>query len=204
MEIVGQGFNLPLYHSSIIRDSVDIYADWLLSPLTRPFYLQIIDSNSNQFQNFIQDIFMHSSMLFRIRKFHELQNPANPKQREVPEDYLQLAIFHIELCDKILNSFYTFVTNNSNILTLETWTVILKVLLGVCDTVLKYPALSNHPRQITNEFEAEDIGKLMGDKLSVLLIKVNLQLIKCLIEFWLLSPECSNEMWMLLKVYFLL
>lgn len=54
MELVGQGFNLPLTQIGIIQHSVNVYSNWLLEPLKRPAAIVTDGEESNTFQEFIQ------------------------------------------------------------------------------------------------------------------------------------------------------
>ncbi|KAL7323770.1 hypothetical protein PS15p_210376 [Mucor circinelloides] len=63
MEVIGQGFNLPLEDMAITNDDVDIYARWLFEHNTRP--LAVIEEGLEQ--EFYQIIFHQFSLLFQPR-----------------------------------------------------------------------------------------------------------------------------------------
>jgi hypothetical protein len=52
MEIVGQGLNLPLFNMPIIKDSIGVYTEWLLDPISRPPIFKELALDSDQ--KFIQ------------------------------------------------------------------------------------------------------------------------------------------------------
>jgi hypothetical protein len=109
-------------------------------------------------------------LLFRPRKHTEL---VQPKQKEPNEEYLIYIGYHIDLCETVLNTIHKFVLQNAPNLSDETWEIILKVSLAICDTLLisqQSKHLTQKPN--TNEIDAEEIVRLMGDKLSRILIRV--------------------------------
>lgn len=54
MEIIGQGFSLPIANSDIINGSVKIYAAWLLQAQTRPLAIMEAGDESEALQLFFQ------------------------------------------------------------------------------------------------------------------------------------------------------
>ncbi|KAI8979050.1 hypothetical protein BDF20DRAFT_905907 [Mycotypha africana] len=79
MEVIGQGFNLPLEDMSITNDNIDIYAKWLFEPQHRPAAV----TQEGLEQEFYQIIFHQLSLLFQPRILHSANNayayntPAN-------------------------------------------------------------------------------------------------------------------------------
>lgn len=65
MEVIGQGFNLPLEDMYITNDDISIYSQWLLEPAMRP----AIVSAEGLEQEFFQIIFHQYSLLFEPRVF---------------------------------------------------------------------------------------------------------------------------------------
>ncbi|KAL9543689.1 hypothetical protein MBANPS3_007993 [Mucor bainieri] len=63
MEVIGQGFNLPLEDMAITNDDVDIYARWLFEHNSRP--LAVVEEGLEQ--EFYQIIFHQFSLLFQPR-----------------------------------------------------------------------------------------------------------------------------------------
>jgi hypothetical protein len=63
MEVIGQGFNLPLEDMAITDDDVDIYSRWLFEQNTRPAAVV----NEGLEQEFYQIIFHQFSLLFQPR-----------------------------------------------------------------------------------------------------------------------------------------
>lgn len=54
MEIVAQGFDLPIHQIAIIQQSANVYAAWLLDPRKRPLSMVECGEESPQYQTFIQ------------------------------------------------------------------------------------------------------------------------------------------------------
>ncbi|CAO3613291.1 unnamed protein product [Cunninghamella blakesleeana] len=65
MEVIGQGFTLPLEDMYITNDDISIYSQWLLEPAMRP---AIVSAESLE-QEFFQIIFHQYSLLFEPRVF---------------------------------------------------------------------------------------------------------------------------------------
>ncbi|KAI9308600.1 hypothetical protein BJ944DRAFT_236837 [Cunninghamella echinulata] len=65
MEVIGQGFSLPLEDMHITNDDISIYSQWLLEPAMRP----TIVSAEGLEQEFFQIIFHQYSLLFESRVF---------------------------------------------------------------------------------------------------------------------------------------
>lgn len=234
MEVIGQGFNLPLEDMAITNDDVDIYSRWLFEPSVRPSAV----INEGLEQEFYQIIFHQFSLLFqpRIAKntpvpsadnstpttstsnttnrnnatFHINMLPvsahnnivpitfnpsANPSinntnnsnsnaQTVIKETLSQLVQRHIELCKKTLKVFA--MAGRTLKLSTETWAVLLKVMLGITDYLLKEPT-----------GETSNLGVMnMADELCDNLLQV-------LFELWLRSNTMDVEMWDILKTCFI-
>ncbi|ORX50508.1 hypothetical protein DM01DRAFT_1375846 [Hesseltinella vesiculosa] len=84
MEVVAQGFALPLEDMAITNDDITIYSHWLLEPQRRPVAVAGLE------QEFYQLVFQHFSLLFEPRVFHSPardpppQFPSQPKDRTSP------------------------------------------------------------------------------------------------------------------------
>jgi hypothetical protein len=191
MELVGQGFNLPLHQLSIIELSVSVYSGWLSDPSKRPFAIQNVPPESDVFQHFIQNIFKQGSLLFRPRQASEIHNPSNKK--ETNEELGELVRQHVDLCKKVISNYSKFLVDYSQLLSEESSIVILKVLLGICDAILKEPIQS---KKKTLEFDIEHTGSYMGDKLCEILIQT-------LVDNYLKCKAVPVIMWDRLKNYFM-
>jgi hypothetical protein len=167
MELVGQGFNLPLNNLSIIDMSVYVYSTWLLQISKRPIVMKNSISEENIVQRFIQNMFKQSSLLFRVRQPNELHSPSKKTNEDVYENVKE----HIELCKKVVGVYASCVREHSVTFSEETWMVILKVLLGICDSLLRDPIVSKKGK---NDFEIEQVGMYIGDQLCEILIGVSL------------------------------
>ncbi|KAI8067251.1 hypothetical protein BDF21DRAFT_111951 [Thamnidium elegans] len=210
MEVIGQGFNLPLEDMSITNQDVDIYARWLFEQSTRPEAV----SKEGLEQEFYQIIFHQFSLLFqpRIARNHVVVSPNNnanntktsfhigvPATAQMPlafnsvapnqttnlkETLAQLVQRHVELCKKTLKIFA--MAGRTLKLSTETWAVLLKVMLGVTDYLLKEPT-----------GETSNLGVMnMADELCDNLLQV-------LFELWLRSNTMDVEMWDILKNCFM-
>ena len=234
MEVIGQGFNLPLEDMAITNNDVDIYAKWLFEQNSRPH--AVVTEGLEQ--EFYQIIFHQFSLLFqpRISKnthlnhdntptssssnttnnrnnapFHINMLPvsahnnivpitfstsANPNNANsapnnassstaatVKETLSQLVQRHIELCKKTLKVFS--MAGRTLQLSAETWAVLLKVMLGITDYLLKEPTGDISSLGVMN----------MADELCDHLLQV-------LFELWLRSNTMDVEMWDILKTCF--
>ncbi|KAI8384823.1 uncharacterized protein BYT42DRAFT_563753 [Radiomyces spectabilis] len=231
MEVIGQGFNLPLEDMHITTDDVNIYAQWLFEPNKRP--AAVVKDGLEQ--EFYQIIFHQYSLLFQpriARSHHHATPPAKPSAHANPgnrptsfhinvtppvnvhnnvvpvtllpmnngsstspslqnnasnllkETLSHLVLRHIELCKKTLNVFAT--AGRTLDMTPETWTVLLKIMLGIADVLLKEPMGDTPMPGVLN----------MGDELCDHLLRV-------LFELWLRSTNMDVEMWDILKSCFM-
>ncbi|KAI9470555.1 MAG: hypothetical protein EXX96DRAFT_597448 [Benjaminiella poitrasii] len=233
MEVIGQGFNLPLEDMAITNDDVEIYARWLFEQNVRP---QAVIQEGLE-QEFYQIIFHHFSLLFQpriarassatpsppIHDQHASTNPinnsasknatfhlnmlpvsvhngimpmsfnsssnnfsqtsnnqANPQTTAIKETLSQLVQRHIELCKKTLK--VLTMAGRTLRLSEETWSVLLKVVLGITDYLLKEPSGDACNLNVMN----------MADELCDNLLQV-------LFELWLRSNTMDVEMWDILK-----
>lgn len=183
MEVLGQGFCLPLEDMDITSSDISIYAQWLFQPQMRPAAI----TNEALEQEFYQIIFHQCSLLFQPRitqaqtpqkanptpqrqqgpyplsagrssSFNLNMLPINPHANHVPiniptqpipgatqtstptagaDIVSSLVQRHIELCKKTLT--ILAMAGRTLDLSTETWTVLLKVVLGIADSLLKEP-----------------------------------------------------------------
>lgn len=151
------------------------------------------------------------SLLFRPRLPSEgispaAQKPKDAKDKELKDtidDGMELFHQHIQLCDRVLQHHYlAAVRRDSGCYSKETWVVLLKVLLGICDNLLVKPP--TYKPQMTlvkpavNPNDIDQLTVLMGDKLSESLIKVIsviLILYQTIFEIWLASKTMRIDMW---------
>ncbi|KAI8338078.1 hypothetical protein BC941DRAFT_470077 [Chlamydoabsidia padenii] len=75
MEVIGQGFALPLEDMAITNDDITIYSQWLLDPNTRPAAVVCQDLE----QEFYQIIFHQYSLLFQPRIFRSSNVSSIPR-----------------------------------------------------------------------------------------------------------------------------
>ncbi|KAI7897175.1 uncharacterized protein EV154DRAFT_364 [Mucor mucedo] len=107
----------------------------------------------------------------------------NLQTTALKETLSQLVQRHIELCKKALK--VLAMAGRTLVLSTETWAVLLKVMLGVTDYLLKEPT-----------GESSNLGVMnMADELCDSLLQV-------LFELWLKSTTMDVEMWDILKTCF--
>ncbi|KAG2228010.1 hypothetical protein INT45_012034 [Circinella minor] len=100
------------------------------------------------------------------------------------ETLAQLIHRHIELCNKTLT--VLAMAGRTLEMSVETWTILLKTVLGIADFLLKEPVADNSVTGVVN----------MGDELCEHLLRV-------LFELWLRSRIREVEMWDILKECFM-
>ncbi|KAH3761930.1 rap/ran GTPase-activating protein [Pelomyxa schiedti] len=148
MECIGQGFRLPLIDHNLITQCIDLYTKWIQSPPERqPAWIR-----SNLDAYYVLCL-KHLSLLFSNRT-------------KVREDIQT----HVTLSLRALNTF-SIVTKLK--LHPETWEVMLKLLLGMTDSLL-----------CTNNFEEESCGDLIADRL-----------LQVLYDAWLTSGNTNVDLW---------
>ncbi|KAM3589848.1 hypothetical protein VKS41_000701 [Umbelopsis sp. WA50703] len=200
MEVIGQGFNLPLEDMAITSEDINIYAQWLFEANQRPTAV----SREGLEQEFFQIIFHQYSLIFRPRVPRQSSGSkstvyttsalipapgatslmavpmAQPSPGTSKETAAQLSQRHIELCKKVLTVFT--MAGRTLDLSEETWSVLLKVVLGITDSLL-----SERPNS-----DSHRTGLSMGDELCEHLLRV-------LFELWLRSKTRDVEMWDIMK-----
>jgi hypothetical protein len=147
MEVVGQGFALPIEDVAIINNAINIYQAWLLEPKSRPTPLR------DDRQTFFRAIFYHFSLLFLPRKpVSMVANtapivtalgvaPAIPgSQGTAANAALASATAvlqkHVDLCKTVLRVLVMFVRQQGSEMDEKTWVILLKILLGTSDSLL--------------------------------------------------------------------
>ncbi|KAH6589779.1 hypothetical protein BASA61_005506 [Batrachochytrium salamandrivorans] len=221
MEVVGQGFSLPIDDVIVIQDSINVYHSWLLEKTTRPAIIQQHGDSSDLAQHFFQSIFKQYSLLFvpRVQSNFSISSPLQPTSipAKTPtiDDCIDDTIAHIELCKKVLSILLAASKALGQSFTAETWVILVKVLLGISDILLAQPISTRLlPSTTPNAFTPNNIkapkangtlssddqepyysDSIMGDRLCE-------PLIRTLLEVWLISGLSSVEMWDRLKKYF--
>ncbi|KAH3766730.1 rap/ran GTPase-activating protein [Pelomyxa schiedti] len=148
MECIGQGFRLPLGDHTLITQCIELYTKWIQSPMDRqPAWIR------DNLDAYYVLCLKHLSLLFSNRT-------------KVRDDVHT----HVNLCLRALN---TFSIVSKLKLRPETWEVILKLLMGMSDSLL-----------CTSNFEEESCGDLIADRL-----------IAVLYEAWLTSGNMNVDLW---------
>eukprot|EP01091_Cochliopodium_minus_P015427 TRINITY_DN5489_c0_g1_i1.p1 TRINITY_DN5489_c0_g1~~TRINITY_DN5489_c0_g1_i1.p1 ORF type:complete len:1118 (+),score=337.64 TRINITY_DN5489_c0_g1_i1:43-3396(+) len=157
MESIGQAFDLPLIDggSPIVEQAISCYKKWLLEELFKPPPLL------NDEQYFYKKCFRHMSLLFR---------PRGPKLENSN---------HVELCIEVINIYDEASKVLKDVLTVASWEELLKIFLGICDSLLKI-----------------QFGEVvLADKLQVSLLRV-------LFALWMRSTTQNTELWTTFKKLF--
>jgi hypothetical protein len=100
-------------------------------------------------------------------------NPSNPQTTALKETLSQLVQRHIELCKKTLKVFA--MAGRTLKLSEDSWAVLLKVILGITDYLLKEPSGEDSTLGVMN----------MGDELCDSLLQVK-------VHFICVYPELKN------------
>ncbi|KAI8914720.1 hypothetical protein DFJ77DRAFT_31173 [Powellomyces hirtus] len=217
MEIVGQGFALPIEDAATIWMTITVYDAWLAGHA--PCGIADVEGTPVE-QRFWQTIFEQFSLLFQPRPKAEMQ--ATPwihdrsKSKETaqtphhPDDSDPIAT-HVELCHSVLRILTTAGRNLGDRFSDETWIVLLKIMMGIADCLLREPIsepktggaaglqeqVSRGDRHQTIVVEGEEPAPRMADELCEHLIRV-------LLELWMRSGITKVYMWDHLKRYFTL
>lgn len=151
LETCGEGFRLPVDDEEIIQDVTELYRLWIMDPKRRPPPI------TKDFQFFFQIMMKHFSLLFKYRSDSVVER-------------------HAQLCSTVLNIVLLITKAYAQTLTDETWDVLLKLLIGITDSL----------------FLAPRDPSLLGQKLCN-------QTLKVLFECWLTAQTLKPEMWGFLK-----
>ena len=151
LETCGQGFRLPIEEADIIQNVIELYRQWILDPKKRPAPLE------KEFQFFLQIMLKQFSQLFLFRSDG-------------------VAEAHAQLCSAVLNIYLSISRTLAKKLTDETWDTLLKLLIGVADSLFLSP---RDP--------------------SVLGTKLCNQMLRVLFECWLTGQTQKPQMWSYLK-----
>ncbi|KND00537.1 uncharacterized protein SPPG_09225 [Spizellomyces punctatus DAOM BR117] len=208
MEVIGQGFALPIEDVGIIHQTIAVYSNWLLDPSTLPSAIQE-RKGSDVEQKFWQTIFQQFSLLFQPRSRTEMAYSPwlqdRSKNKLDPDDTDPLTL-HVDLCHGVLKILTSAGRELGSEFSEETWIVLLKVMIGISDCLLREPmekeksagdSLAKGDKHQSNVYEGEDAGPRMADELCEHLIRV-------LVELWLRSNLKPVYMWDHLKRYFTL
>ncbi|KAF9914581.1 hypothetical protein BX616_007996 [Lobosporangium transversale] len=213
MEVLGQGFTLPLEELSIAQETTRLYSQWLFEPHMRPLaFRQAVGSEDEQL--LYQTIFHHYSLLFQVRsvispspsttQLHSQHYrhptaplagtthatyPSSPYQSSTTTPQLLnpgLIQRHVELCKQVLTVLTMAGRQLGNIFSEATWEVLLKVILGITDSLL---------REQPNKSQMIPEQTKMSEDLCGHLLRV-------LFELWLRSGIRQVHMWDILKQCF--
>ncbi|KAF9432411.1 hypothetical protein BGZ76_010844 [Entomortierella beljakovae] len=199
MEVLGQGFALPLEELSIAQETTQLYSQWLFEPPLRPLAFRLASGTADE-QLLYQAMFHHYSLLFQVRTVQppspilshlgpgqQSRYPATPTTPsfqpsvQPPPTSAGFLGRHIELCKKVLTVLTMAGRQLGNTFSEETWEVLLKVILGITDSLLREQTIKPSTEH-----------SKMSDDLCEHLLRV-------LFELWLRSNIRRVQMWDILK-----
>nr|CAG8510797.1 3940_t:CDS:10 [Entrophospora candida] len=187
MEAIGQGFTLPLEEMTITSNSKELYSQWLFEPNFRPAAIREATGKPEE-QEFWQTIFHHYSLFSSTSTPTTPGFPSSVNQPNSNYAYLQ---HHIELCKGVLIVLTMAGRTLGTQFSEETWLVLLKVILGITDSLLReHTSVTLAEKNI----EKKTITT-MADELCEHLLRV-------LFELWLRSNISKIEMWDIFKKCF--
>lgn len=134
MEIVGQSFGLPIKVETIdiIAGATELYRRWLLGDDERLIPPPIKD-DFEVHQYFFKQMFNHFSLLFQPQAGEEEQKDVGGES---------LLNHHVRLCENVLEIYAN--VGSEVPLKEDTWEHLLKVVLGITDSLLGQPKGSDH------------------------------------------------------------
>ncbi|KAJ3009267.1 hypothetical protein HKX48_008074 [Thoreauomyces humboldtii] len=214
MEIVGQGFALPIDEAPVIWQAVEVYDSWLHDH--RPVGIREVEGTDVE-QRFWQTIFEQFSLIFQPRPKAEMQSsPWIPDRTKGGKDASTTPHHadehdpvgaHVALCHAVLQILGSVGRTLGPQFSEETWIVLLKVMIGITDCLLREPVetekstgtvqeqVGRGDRHTTIVYDGEEPAVRMADELCEHLIRV-------LFELWLRSGLTRVYMWDHLKRYF--
>ncbi|KAF9938926.1 hypothetical protein BGZ67_010190 [Mortierella alpina] len=215
MEVLGQGFALPLEELSIAQETTQLYSQWLFEPQVRPLAFRMAAGTADE-QLLYQVIFHHYSLLFQVRSlpptapgpsiaqtqnqhhrhpttpvttgsssYHQHHASQAASASQVPVGVLIQR--HVELCKKVLTVLTMAGRQLGNSFSEETWEVLLKVILGITDSLLR-------EQPATAALQMPEHSKMSDDLCE--------HLLRVLFELWLRSGIRQVHMWDILKQCF--
>ncbi|POG70412.1 hypothetical protein GLOIN_2v1775884 [Rhizophagus irregularis DAOM 181602=DAOM 197198] len=195
MEAIGQGFALPLEEMGITSHSKELYSQWLFEPNFRPAAIRDATGRPEE-QEFWQTIFHHYSLLFQPRTpssnapsvSSTPTTPGFPTSVNQAPSHITYLQRHIELCKGVLIVLTMAGRTLGPQFSEETWLVLLKVVLGITDCLLRELIISEgNPEKKTASIMADDLCE---------------HLLRVLFELWLRSKIRKVEMWDIFKKCF--
>eukprot|EP00004_Rigifila_ramosa_P009403 TRINITY_DN2092_c0_g1_i1.p1 TRINITY_DN2092_c0_g1~~TRINITY_DN2092_c0_g1_i1.p1 ORF type:complete len:1144 (-),score=323.78 TRINITY_DN2092_c0_g1_i1:64-3462(-) len=150
-EPLGHAFTLPIEDHEVIAAATEIYFNWLQGKQCPP----AISNDIGNRRTIFKEVLRHMSNVFVPRNISTVDK-------------------QVELCNRVLGIFQFVAHRCRDTLDKETWHVFLKVVLGVCDYLLK-----------------DD---------NILSTRLSSNLLKVLFEVWMLSETTDSDMWHLLQV----
>lgn len=162
LELLGLALNLGLEDVQPMGKVVECYLDWLAGSN----WPAAITKGSELEGYFVETLIRHLSLLFRVRK---TEGKGSVQQVQVGKQ--------AELCRQVLRAFTTL---SRSTLSQSTWKVLMLVMLGSADSLLRLPCTP--PCQLADELTSE--------------------LLSSLVEVWLRSQSLSSGLWKTFKTYY--
>ncbi|KAF9973300.1 hypothetical protein BGZ73_003471 [Actinomortierella ambigua] len=207
MEVLGQGFALPLEELSIAQETTQLYSQWLFEPVLRPVaFRQALGTPDEQLLYQARPLHntsthqrtptgpapatgsasVNSNIATTLHLLHHHQ-PVQSVPTQVSVSVLVQR--HVELCKKVLTVFTMAGRQLGGSFSEETWDVLLKVTLGITDCLLREPSDKTSPAAAAAA--AQEYARMSDDLCE--------HLLRVLFELWLRSGTQKVEMWEILK-----
>lgn len=181
MQILGQAFRMPLDDISLKTLCKSIYFKWLLDDESQvPPAVKELRGTANHDQLLLK-IVQHFSLAFEARSFTNAESGATESQIK------QNSALNVNLCFDIVNGLFLIIRKYDLIISLDSWTVLLKVLFGIADTVLG--------RQTSLTLDSSQ-----NEYLSQLSERLATPLTQLLFEALLRARYCDRFLWDLIIV----
>lgn len=162
LELAGEAFGLGMEDLAAMVRLAEVYSEWLLEAGRRPPGVGAGDADE-----FCQTLVKHLSVVFGLRRAEGKSSVAQLQHSK-----------HVEACRAVLKTYAACARAGD--LSAGSWKVLLVVLLGVADSLLRLPLLP--PCALADD--------LTEDLLAVLL------------EAWLRSGSMSSALWRALRTYY--
>ncbi|KAF9574487.1 hypothetical protein EC968_006292 [Mortierella alpina] len=208
MEVLGQGFALPLEELSIAQETTQLYSQWLFEPQVRPLAFRMAAGTVDEqllYQARLHvrplpttapgpSIAQNQSQHHRhpttpvtsgSSSYHQHHASQAASASQVPVGVLIQR--HVELCKKVLTVLTMAGRQLGNSFSEETWEVLLKVILGITDSLLR-------EQPATAALQMPEHTKMSDDLCE--------HLLRVLFELWLRSGIRQVHMWDILKQCF--
>lgn len=154
MQILGQAFRMPMDDISLKTSCRSIYLSWLLDRDTEvPTIVKEI-RGTHMVDQLLITIVQQFSLAFEVRPFTNAESGLNESQVK------QYSVLNVNLCFDIVKGLFSAIRKYELILSPDNWSVLLKVIFGIVDTVL------GHQNSTTNDSSQDEYISQLSERLS--------------------------------------